>query len=325
MLGALPASAAPSRWDRARVPGASAAAVALRAAVRARIGRDVSDDPIPGAEPLLALRAATLLDVAGMEGSSDPEVLYFLGDSWVTADRGQEERALRVLDRALATAPRSPLAAQGWYGAAVARARLGDLEGARSAAASALALEWDAEARARALLLRAEVDLALGDAGRARRDSEAVLEASSDASLRALARFARAAAFAEADDLPDALAEAWEASRPDFVDSQGSAVTVLDLPATRLLRPFQAFYYRALASMAAAERAELPAMKKTELEWARSQWKRYVAEARVAGDSGAESAGRLLASTERRLANVCERDVTRRGAAPRRSSRAGCD
>jgi predicted negative regulator of RcsB-dependent stress response len=294
--------AEPSRWERVENPRAAAAARVLRTAVHARSARDLSSEPVPGAESLLALRAAMLLTMQGGEALESTEVWFFLGDAEVSADHGLDEDALRVLGKALAAEPGSPLAAHAHLDVAIAASRLGRFDEARSACREALGREWDSATRARIHLLSGDVALALGDPSGARTDYTSALEETPSAEVRALARWGMAVAYAREDDLPDALSAVWDPSRPQFQDAQGNAITVLELPSVRLLKSYDVFFYRALASMAASEHADEGAPeKKVELEWAISQWKRYVAEARSASDRRADSAARLLRSTELRL------------------------
>src|SRR6185369_7786583 len=104
-----------------------------------------------------------------------------------------------------------------------------------------------------------------------------------DPKIRALAAWGLAVALARDEDLPDALRRAWEASQFRFRDFQGGLVSALELPSVFYTPDHEVYFYRALGEMAAAEHTEKAEEKKTELEWAISQWQRYLAETRPSG------------------------------------------
>jgi tetratricopeptide (TPR) repeat protein len=292
---------APSRWTLARDPSERKIERALTRAIQARASRDLAREALPVAEGLFALRAATVLEMAGGEALARPEVWFFLGDALVVADHGEDARGRRILQQALAADPDSPSAARALRDIAVASSRLSEFEPARSASSEALRLEWDQAERAELLLVRAGATMSLGELSAARRDYTTVLETASDSEFHALAKWGLAAALARDGDLPDALRYAREAAGTRFSDSQGNVVTVLELPSVHLAPAYDAFYYRALAAMAKAPVSETPEDARSELEWAVSLWKRYLALAREAGDRYVENAEQSLRSCERRL------------------------
>jgi tetratricopeptide (TPR) repeat protein len=305
---------APSRWDTVEDPSAKRIDQALTRAIQARAARDLVQEALPVAESLFALRAATILEMEGGEALSRPDVLFFLGDAFVVADHGQDERARRILRQALAADPDSPEAARAFLDIAVASSRLADFQTARAASNDALRVEWDSDTRARVLLLRAGASMALGDLVQARRDYTTVRETAADSEPHVLAEWGLATALARDGDLPDALRYARAAAETRFSDSQGNAITVLELPSVRLAPAYDVFYYRALAAMAASEQAEAVDEAKTELEWSISLWKRYLGPAREARDRYVENAESTLRSCERRLAELQKKPkASRRG------------
>jgi tetratricopeptide (TPR) repeat protein len=290
-----------SFWDRVRVPRSSVAKERLRAAVRSRMPRDIPTDELPAFDALLALRAATMLELVGGGASNDPEVLFFLGDSLVVADRGREEEGRRILSRALELEPEGASAARAWFTVALASNRLMDFARERAAYDQALRLEWDRNKRAQITANRGEACMSLGDLAAARKDYLAALDSTSDSQTHALASWGLAVAYARDDDLPDALRYAWEASRVRFADAQGNPVSALELPHVYFNPAHDVHYYRALGAMAAAEQSDDARVRKMELEWAVSQWHRYLNGARERGDRWIANATYQLRWCERRL------------------------
>ncbi len=281
------AGAAPSLWDRARDPQVAKADHALTMALRARQPRDVPLDALaalPAFESLLALRAATVLELAGGEALENPEVWYFLGEALIMGNRGRDEDGRRILRRAIEAEGGSPEAAHAWFQIAIASNRLRDFAAERDAYGEALRLQWDKNQRAGIYMNRGEASMSLGKLTPARDDYETALSITDDSEIHALAAWGLAVALARDDDLPDALRHAWDAAKYRFHDPQGNVITALELPSVFFTPPYEVFYYRALGAMAAAEHADKPESRKTELDWAIAQWQRYLAEAKPVGD-----------------------------------------
>jgi hypothetical protein len=148
---------------------------------------------------------------------------------------------------------------------------------------------------------RGEAGMSLGLLREARADYEAALVLADDPEIRALTAWGLAVALARDEDLPDALRRAWEASQFKFRDAQGTLVSAIELPSVFYTPDYEIYFYRALGAMAAAEHAEKPQDRKTELEWAISQWQRYLAEARPVGDRWTANAEFHLTWCKRRL------------------------
>lgn len=290
-----------SFWDRVRVPRSTVARERLKAAVRSRLPRDIPTDELPAFDALLSLRAATMLELAGAGASNDPEVLFFLGDSLVDAERGREEEGRTLLLRALALQPDGDRAASAWFKVGLASNRLMDFAGERAAYDEALRIEWDRSKRARITFNRGEACMSLGDLAAARRDYLTAIDTASDSQTHALASWGLAVAYARDDDLPDALRYAWDASRVRFADAQGNPVSALDLPNVYFNPPHDVHYYRALGAMAASEQTDDARVRRMELEWAVSQWHHYLNGARERGDRWTANATYQLRWCERRL------------------------
>ncbi|HVW24017.1 MAG TPA: tetratricopeptide repeat protein [Polyangiaceae bacterium] len=300
----VPAFAAPGIWDAARDPHFVATERVLTQALRARQPREISPEALaalPVFEKSLALRAATILEEAGGEALDDPAVWFYLGDSLITADHGQDEEGIRILRRALAAEPDSPEAAHAWFQIAIGENRLRDFEGERAAYTEALRVQWDRNQRANIFMNRGEASMSLGQLTKARADYETALAVTDDSETHALAAWGLAVALARDEDLPDALRRAWEAVSFRFHDLQGNVVSALELPSVFYTPEYEVYFYRALGAMAAAEHADKADERKTELEYAIAQWQRYLAEARPAGDHWASNAELHLLWCKRRL------------------------
>jgi tetratricopeptide (TPR) repeat protein len=297
------ASGPPTFWDRARDPAAEAQAAALDAAVKVRLppGVPAGMDLIPAFESVLALRAAAELRKAGGEALRDPGALYFLGDSLVLADRGYDEEARRVLLRALALDPASPLAARAWFDVAIASNRLREFETERDAYGEALRLQWDLGRSAGIYMNRGEASMALGRLDEAVRDYRTALALADDSEIHALASWGLAVALARDDNLPDALRYAHEAASVQFPSMGGENVSALDLPSVFFTPSYEIFYYRALGAMAASERAATPDERRTALLAALDAWKEYLDVAEERGDRWLENVRHQKRWCERRL------------------------
>jgi tetratricopeptide (TPR) repeat protein len=292
------------RWDRARDPEMTKIVRALTAAIDARTPKDIPLDSLPGMptfRSLLALRSATVLELAGGSELKSPAVWYFLGHALVEADRGRDDDALALLRRALAAAPDAPEATQAWLDIATASNRSLDFEAERLAYVEALRLQWDRNERATSYMNRGEASASLGDLGHARQDYETALAITDDSEIHTLATWDLAVDLARDDDLPEALAYAWKASQIQFHDQQGNPISALELPTVYFTPAYEIFYYRALGAMGVSEHAENAKDRRAELEWAVTQWLRFLAEGRAQGDRYVANAAYQLEWCRRRL------------------------
>jgi hypothetical protein len=294
------ASEPASRWDRVRDPDAARAERVLAEAIEARVS------PIEGfvesadAREFLRARAfdtALELELHGGQALASSELWYFLGSSLVYADRRRDEDGRRILRKALAADPESPLAGHAWFDVALASNRLLDFEAEREAYGQALKLAWEEDQRATILANRAEASMSLGDLRAARDDYLAALGLATRAGseVYALAAWGLAVAYARDDDLPDALKHAWTASSmlfPVFNDVKRRVVPTqaIDLPSVFYTPEHEIFYYRALGEMASAEHAEGLEQRKERLARAVAQWDEYIAAAKKNGDRWIQNA-----------------------------------
>jgi tetratricopeptide (TPR) repeat protein len=266
------AEARPSLWDAARDPESPRVEKALADALRARMPADIPIDVMEMAPDTfrrqLALQAAVILEMLGGEALKSADVLYFLGDALVDADRGRDQDGRRVLERALRVAP---------------------------------GLEWDKNKRAEIFMNRGEASMSLGDLHSACDDYRTALAVTDDSEVHSLAAWGLAVALARDDDLPDALRYAWEAGQTTFPAPAGQRLSALDLPGVFFTPDYEIFYYRALFDMARSEYSDDAKEKHAALDQALDDWRSYFARAEPHGDRWLANAEYQRKWSERRL------------------------
>ncbi len=303
-LFAARASEASSLWDRVRDPNTRRNESAMVEALRARTPTDIPPDVVdmaPEFESLLALRAATVLEMRGGAALHDPEVSYFLGDALVTADRGRDEDARNVLLSAIAMDPSSPETARAWFDIAIASNRLHEFEHERQAYDEALRVEWDGNKRAGIYMNRGEASMSLGDLTLAEKDYQIALATTDESEIHALAAWGLAVALARDENLPDALKYAYEASQMTFREPGGRTISALELPGVFFTPDYEVLYYRALAEMAIADKITDEKIRKPALERALADFREYILRGKDHGDRWLTNAEFHRTWAERRL------------------------
>lgn len=296
------AQAGPSLWDRVADPAAARAESVLEAAERARTPREPTFGLDPVFSGLLALRAATMIELAGGTELPSFELWFFLGDALVASGAERDDAGRRILLDALKADPDSPLAARAWFSVAIASSRLADYGTARDAYTRALEFEWDRGRRAQIYLNRAEETMADGDLTLARQDYATALALAQESEIYALANWGLGVALARSNELPQAIERVTLAMRVRFpVPGRGSNAFAIDLPTVFYTPRYEILYYRALADIAAAEEATDDSVRARALERARLRFEQYLADARPAGDRWVENVERLQAWCRRRL------------------------
>jgi tetratricopeptide (TPR) repeat protein len=313
-----------SFWDIVRDPGAARAERALDEALALRVPMVDFRSGSLGPREFMRARAydaAVALELKGGEALGDPDVLYFLGNSLIYADRGRDEDGRRILRKALAADPGSPLAAGAWFNVAVASNRLLDFQSERAAYGEALQVSWEQDQRATILSNRAESSMSLGDLRTAKEDYSTALETatSSGSDVYALAAWGLAVAYARDDDLPDALKYAWKATQIRFptIDPTKGLVSIyaIDLPSVFFTPEHEIFYYRALGEMAAAEHAGDAGKRKSALSRALDFWDQYLGAAKHGGDRWIQNAEFQRRWCARRLAEMGVKQPSEQAAA----------
>jgi tetratricopeptide (TPR) repeat protein len=314
VVGCRVASAEPlSFWDGVRDPAARKASDALEDALTPRTPMfDLRSGAFRLGEILHARArdAAVALELKGGEALASSDALYLLGISLVYGDSGRDEEGRRILRKALAADPESPLAPLAWFQVAVASNRLLDFESERGAYGEELRVQWDTDQRATLLSNRAESNMSLGDLADAKDDYLASLDSvtSSGSDVYALAAWGLAVAYARDDDLPDALKYAWKAAQlrfPDVDPTRGLVlVQAIDLPNVFYTPAHEIFFYRALGEMASAEHEDDPSKRRQALGRALELWDQYLAPAKKNGDRWIQNAEFQRRWCSRRLSEL---------------------
>jgi tetratricopeptide (TPR) repeat protein len=320
--------ASPTVWDVVKHPELGRADELLSMAERSRVPDDDAFDDTGmflssgTSEELnrqLNARAAALITIADGRQLGDSRLLYLLGDALVKADKAYLPEGRERLRQALARAPESPLAAEAWFSLAVAEGKLGDHDAERAAYSRALALEWEPELQATIVTNRAESTMSAGDLAAAIRDYRLGLALSRSATTQALAYWGLAVATERDGDLPSALELARRAASFRF-GPPNHMVVALDLPSVYFTPDYEEHYYRALASMADADRAPKRDEKRLALQTASLLWSLYL--------DGAQRDSAPWAANARRHRDACRHELARIDAERDRShgaSEAGSD
>lgn len=306
------ARAEPSIWDAAREPRAARDYQTL-VAVERMVARDDSAwfDP---ALPQRFMRAAlAMVELAEGTESRDARLLFIAGDLLSDPLVGRDEDARKLLDRALALEPASPLAGRAWFNLAIASARLGDPKREREAYSRALERVWEPGFRANILANRGESSMVLGELESAISDYRRAIAVADRPDLSALAYYGLGVALERNGDLPRAL-DAMVVASAIQIPGVGSA---LDLPSVFFVPAYDIHYYRALASMAEARAAQKPELVAVSLLDAGEHWQKYLEQAVPDGHRWVGHAKRHQAALLGRLQKLTP-EIKRRAAASRR-------
>lgn len=305
------ARAAPTVWDEVKQPQLARAEELLALAERSRVREadaldDVGTFPSGATEELnrqLNARTAALITIADGQDLGDPRLLYLLGDALVKADNAHLAEGRRRLEQALTLAPSSPLAGEAWFSLAVAEGKLRHHAAERAAYSRALELEWDPELQATIITNRAESTMAAGDLALAVRDYRLALSLSRSATTQALAYWGLAVATERDGDLPSALELARRASSFRF-GPPSHAVVALDLPSVYFTPDYEEHYYRALATMGEAAKANTTAERRLALQTASLLWSLYFDRAQRDAEPWAPNARAHRDACRRQLAQL---------------------
>lgn len=304
--------AAPSVWDVARDPNLGRAEQLLSLAERSRIpADDTLDDvamflPSGTSEELkrqLNARAAALITIADGDKLGDPRLLYLLGDALVEADKSYLAEGRSRLRQALEQAPDSPLAADAWFSLAIAEGKLRQHDAEREAYSHALENEWQPEVQATIVTNRAESTMASGRLRLAMQDYQLAIALSRAATTQALALWGLAVATERDGDLPSALELARKAAAFRF-GPPNHLVVALDLPSVYFTPDYEEHYYRALSTMAEADKEARPDHARLLLQTASLLWSLYLDNAQRDGERWSENARQHRDACRHRLAQI---------------------
>jgi tetratricopeptide (TPR) repeat protein len=294
------AQAEPSIWEVAKDPRKERASELFALAERARVpAEDVLGDPllflsIGSSDELgrqLNARSAMLIKISRGTELPDVRLRFLLGDALVKADKEYLGEGRAELERALAEAPESPLAADAWFVLAIASGKLRDHQAERNSYTRALSLQWDPEYRALILMNRAESSMLGGDLRSAITDYQAARTQSRAADTRSLATWGLAVATERNGDLPSALVLGREAASVQL-GSGAHRMVALDLPEVFFTPPYEQHYYRALAAMGEASAEPDREKARALLQTAALLWSLYLTPAEKDGERWVENARR---------------------------------
>jgi tetratricopeptide (TPR) repeat protein len=304
LAAAAPASADPTLWDVVRDPRTRQAQRALNAVERmmTRAEQPIFD---PALRRNFALAAIAMLELAGGKALPDPRLRFLLGKLLIRSSVEREAQARELLESALAEAPNSPLAAEGWFNLAIACAKLGDSKREHEAYTRALDVQWNADSRAIIYLNRAESSMVLGNLTAALADYREAVRLAQDAEALALAYFGLGIAQERSGDLPSALASMQRASSIRFPSPH--APLALDSEAVFFVPPYDKYYYKALTAMAQARYATDVGERKRAWEEAIMHWQAYLERAEPDATPWVPNARRHLARSEREARELAKR------------------
>jgi len=309
-LGSATALGTPSLWQRAKDPKVARDDALLRRVER-RLGQlellgSVSSAIDPELVRELTLGVTTMAELDS-RASADPRLDYLLGGALVDVDAGREAEARRLLERALARAPDSPLAAAGLFQLSIAAAKLGDHVTERAACVRALERTWDDDVRANLYVNLAETDMFDGDLPRAIREYHSALASSGRPDAVAMAYFGLAVALDRSGDLPSALDAAAQALAIRLPPALFVVPSALDLPGVFYTPGYEIHYYKALAAMAVARGTKDPPARRDALADAAEHWASYLAAAEPDHARWVEQARLHQSSVERELVALSQR------------------
>jgi tetratricopeptide (TPR) repeat protein len=282
-LGTRAAEADPNLWQRAREPGAAEQQKVLNRMERilGSIGLPELDPEMSAAAIAMSVLSQTLPacpakgDAASNRSAAQARFDYLIGGALYASRTDREADARCILERALESAPDSPLAAEGWFHLALTTGQLGDRVAERKAYLHALALTWEPDIRAVLRVNLAESEMGSGDLKAALRDYRLALPEAQQPDTLSAAYFGLAVALDRSGDLPSSLEAARNAILIPLPPTLFPVASVLDLPGTFFSPDYEIHYYRALAAMAAARQAKDDLSRRDALADAAEQWTAY--------------------------------------------------
>ena len=283
-FGTRAAQADPNLWQRAREPAAAEQQKVLNRMERilGSIGLPELDPEMSAAAIAMSVLSQTLPacpaeDAAALNRSAaQARFDYLIGGALYASRTHREADARCILERALESAPDSPLAAEGWFHLALATGQLGDRVAERTAYLHALALTWEPDVRAVLRVNLAESEMGSGELKAALRDYRLALPEAQQPDTLSAAYFGLAVALDRSGDLPSSLEAARNATLIPLPPTLFPVASVLDLPGTFFSPDYEIHYYRALAAMAAARQAKDDLSRRAALADAEEQWSAYV-------------------------------------------------
>jgi tetratricopeptide (TPR) repeat protein len=291
-LGAASASAQPSIWEAARDPE-SVKEYQTLVAVERMMSRSADDELDPFLQRDFQHAAIAMMELTGGERMRDERLGFVLGDLLTDSSVGRDEAAKRLLERALARAPDSPLAGRGWFNLAIVSARLGQPTDERRAYTLSLERIYEPAFRANIFMNRGESNMVLGEMDKAIADYRRAIKLADSPQLQALAYYGLGITLERRGDLPSAL-DAMRQARASFAPA-------LDAPSVFFVPSYDLYYYKALGEMSAARDAKKKRDVALHLFAALDHWESYLKEAELGQHRWVPNAKRHQAAIEKRL------------------------
>lgn len=279
LFALAPASGAePSLWYRASHPQARSEARLLRAIERMLdYEREVTTDPERAER--FARSAVAMLDLARPGTPEDPRLACAMARALVGANLGREARAEALLLAAIPKLPQGTLLVMAWQELGRARARQGDLIGARAATTRVLELAVEPAARAVAYYERARTELRLGEVSEAAGDFQRAGEAAPTELVRLRARYGLGLALERSGDLVGAFEALDQLSTVRLPRYRYPAEDPLEIPGA--FEPeYELDYAKALVALARARSATDPDERRGALDDSLRHWDAYIERAR---------------------------------------------
>ena len=308
-LAARPAAAEPTLWQRARDPRLAEQQLVLNRIERVlgSFGLSEFDTEVSAAAIAMSVLTQTLPactqngEVLANYTAQQARFDYLIADALVDSHTDREADARCILERALRSAPDSPLAGDGWYHLALAAGKLGDREAERDAYAHALDVTWQPETRANVRTNLADSEMGIGDLKAALREYRLGLLEAREPDTVSVAYFGLAVALDRSGDLPAALEAARQAIQIQLPPTLFPVSSVLDLPETFFTPSYEIHYYKALGAMAAAREAKDDVARRDALADAAEHWAAYLVPAEADASPWAPRARLHQARIEREL------------------------
>ncbi len=302
LLVPAPASAEPSIWDEARDPQLAKADHVLHAVERMLLRRQEAAFS-PDMQADFTRSALAMLELAGGGALPDVRLKFLLGNLLSDPAVGRYVEAVRLLRSALAQAPDHPLAGQAWFDLAIAEAKLHKPKLEIDAYDHALRLTWRREFRTIIFMNRGESQMVLGHLEPALADYRRAIDLAREPTQLALSYYGLGITLERNGDLPSAL-DAMHKANAIQVQTKYGPGSALDSSGVFFVPSYDLFYYKALALMAYARDASVPARKAERLDRAIAYWRQYLAGAEPDKQPWVQHAKLLLDSCRRKLAKA---------------------
>ena len=279
----LPATvhADPTLWQR--VPDPRAAAHVKARLYAEQLFDQVTDPRVdPDVQRDLSIDGAALLSIDGTQRDAMARVL--LGRLLLEARNGRESQATSLIESGVFALPDSDFKRASLFDAGLGAIVSGQLEQANRAFSAALSLAWDPDDRATLHRNRAKARMLAGRLLEAVSDFRAAVRLARNVDVMALSHFGLGVALERSGDYPQGMQEMARGVALRLPVPPYPTPSVLDLPGLRWFPDYDGHYYRALAAMSEAARADSRELEQERYEAALESWEQYLPAAEAAKD-----------------------------------------